>query len=149
MNAQERDDFARDEAYLQPILQRYVNLQELVEAELRRSTLPRLLEQLQYDTPPTTIDVMLSSVPDPRRAWIFTIAWALAYVGSGATYVMLARLTRRAKSHEAAWSEIAAELDAATTDVKQIYHLAVPILATIFRVRDIRPTWKEQAQVAA
>jgi hypothetical protein len=144
----ERDDFARDEAYLQPILQRYVDLQEMVMAELQRSNLPRVLEQLQYDTPPSTIDVMLESVPDPRRAWIFTIAWALAYVGSGATYIMLARLTRRSKSHERSWNQIACELEATSADVKQIYQMAIPILAAIFRVREIRPTWKEQQQAA-
>lgn len=83
------------------------------------------------------------------KAWNLTIAHSLRRIGRNPSFIVFARLTRRAKSAECSWEQIQAELERATgnliavTDLKQMYVLGVGFLHLDIANAGITTAYKE------
>jgi hypothetical protein len=147
LDAQDRARRDSQEKYVGAILRRRMAKGEQFEASRGRSPLPAVLSQLQNGIDRGPSDVLRSTVPNEKQSWVMTVDWALRYIGILPAFVVIARLTRRQKSAERAWEQIQREAivlrervgePAATVyDLKQMYEMALPILATIFEQREI------------
>jgi len=83
----------------------------------------------------TTNDVTRATTPSDLHAWLMTVQLAAGRVGRRGTYVMYARLCRRARSAESSWEQIATEAGITIAEAKQVFHLAVPAFLAVCRAK--------------
>lgn len=133
---------------VRPILCRRMERGERLSASREKSLLPEILRRLREMTEPPPLDPFRFTVPNDLQSWVLDVDLALHYIGFAPAYIVMARLTRRSKSSERSWETIVAELedldrDMSISDAKHIYENALPALATIFDVRGITTSYRE------
>lgn len=133
----DRSQFESQEAFVRRILFARRNRMERSAASKVKATIGVALAMMKDGRRPTKKNAVDYCDVSKVDMWLLSLAWALAYVGPKATYIMNEHLLNREKSPEASWRKIADDIDTPRADVMQIYYSAIPIFVTILEEREI------------
>lgn len=134
----QQPDFSSQEAFVRRILFARQCRMERSEAAKVKATIGVALAMMRDGRMPSRKNAVDYCDPSRLDMWLLSLGWALAYVGTHATYIMQAHLLNRPKSTASSWRQIADDLEVPRADVQQIYVSAIPIFVAILEEREIK-----------